>query len=69
MDHSNVVGLVANTVAHEMGHNLGMEHDTDDCECPSDRCIMSPSSRCVDLGITAGVDRQAGTLGKIPVDI
>ncbi|XP_018901177.2 uncharacterized protein Meltrin [Bemisia tabaci] len=44
MDHSNVVGLVANTVAHEMGHNLGMEHDTDDCECPSDRCIMSPSS-------------------------
>jgi hypothetical protein len=45
MDHSNVVGLVATTVAHEMGHNFGMEHDTDECDCPSDRCIMAPSSR------------------------
>nr|CAD7443280.1 unnamed protein product [Timema bartmani] len=44
MDHSSVVGLVATTVAHEMGHNFGMEHDTSDCDCPSDRCIMAPSS-------------------------
>ncbi|KAK9501459.1 hypothetical protein O3M35_012175 [Rhynocoris fuscipes] len=44
MDHSSVVGLVATTVTHEMGHNFGMEHDTSSCECPDDRCIMAPSS-------------------------
>ncbi|XP_066981317.1 uncharacterized protein [Macrobrachium rosenbergii] len=45
MDHSDTVGLVATTVAHEMGHNFGMEHDTEEeCECPDKRCIMAPSS-------------------------
>ncbi|XP_076759529.1 disintegrin and metalloproteinase domain-containing protein meltrin [Xylocopa sonorina] len=44
MDHSNVVGLVAATVAHEMGHNFGMEHDSADCKCPEEKCIMAPSS-------------------------
>ena len=44
MWHSDVVGLVATTVAHEMGHNFGMDHDKEECECPDEKCIMAPAS-------------------------
>ncbi|OQV14921.1 Disintegrin and metalloproteinase domain-containing protein 12 [Hypsibius exemplaris] len=43
-DHSSLSGPVGATVAHELGHNFGMEHDFTDCKCPEDRCIMTPAS-------------------------
>lgn len=46
-DHNtNPIG-VASTIAHEMGHNLGLSHDTDNCFCGSllskKGCIMAES--------------------------
>lgn len=33
---------VASTIAHEMGHNLGMSHDNQACGCSSaNGCIMA----------------------------
>nr|XP_008977359.3 disintegrin and metalloproteinase domain-containing protein 28 isoform X4 [Callithrix jacchus] len=40
MDHSDNLLRVAGTMAHEMGHNLGMFHDNHSCKCPSTRCVM-----------------------------
>ncbi|XP_075063294.1 zinc metalloproteinase-disintegrin-like VLAIP-B isoform X1 [Mixophyes fleayi] len=43
MDHSKDYIPVGATVAHEMGHNLGMNHDDNGCRCGANSCIMAPS--------------------------
>lgn len=40
-DHSsNPLGLAA-TIAHELGHNMGMSHDAQGCTCGPSNCIMT----------------------------
>ncbi|XP_077378893.1 disintegrin and metalloproteinase domain-containing protein 28 isoform X2 [Festucalex cinctus] len=41
-DHNNRAIAVGATLAHEMGHNLGMNHDDSSaCFCSGDSCIMA----------------------------
>ncbi|KAG8141326.1 hypothetical protein E2320_006957 [Naja naja] len=40
-DYSKSTRMVAITMAHEMGHNLGMNHDKDFCTCGFNKCVMS----------------------------
>uniref|UniRef100_A0A098M153 Metalloproteinase (Type III) 13a n=1 Tax=Hypsiglena sp. JMG-2014 TaxID=1550645 RepID=A0A098M153_9SAUR len=42
-DHTERTSLMASTMAHELGHNLGINHDTDSCTCSSNACVMSPT--------------------------
>lgn len=41
-NHSQNANIIASTLAHEMGHNFGIDHDSGDCKCKNKSCIMSP---------------------------
>ncbi|XP_058049974.1 zinc metalloproteinase-disintegrin-like 2d [Ahaetulla prasina] len=40
-DHSKITFSIASTMAHELGHNLGIDHDTASCNCSAKDCVMS----------------------------
>lgn len=45
-DHNDRAIAVGATLAHEMGHNLGMDHDDSSaCICSGDSCIMAAALR------------------------
>uniref|UniRef100_A0A098M225 Metalloproteinase (Type III) 10a n=1 Tax=Hypsiglena sp. JMG-2014 TaxID=1550645 RepID=A0A098M225_9SAUR len=48
-DHEKNTIFIAITMAHEMGHNLGINHDTGSCTCGPKLCLMSSTIRCEPL--------------------
>ncbi|XP_059180815.1 disintegrin and metalloproteinase domain-containing protein 9 [Centropristis striata] len=71
----NNLVYVSTVVAHEMGHNLGMNHDNGRCTCNGKSCIMAASvsgstdfSRCSGEDFEKLVLRGGGMCLKNPPD-
>ncbi|XP_038070883.1 disintegrin and metalloproteinase domain-containing protein 12-like isoform X2 [Patiria miniata] len=61
-DHGINAADVASTMAHEMGHNMGFSHDTEDRNCQCDApestgCVMEPSSGAIPPTIFSSCSR------------
>nr|QGC85373.1 metalloproteinase [Dispholidus typus] len=41
-DHNKRTDMMATTMAHELAHNLGIDHDTTSCNCGGNLCVMFP---------------------------
>lgn len=50
-NHNTRAIAVGATLAHEMGHNLGMSHDESLCACAGESCIMAAYLRYVKINL------------------
>nr|D8VNS0.1 RecName: Full=Zinc metalloproteinase-disintegrin-like; AltName: Full=Snake venom metalloproteinase; Short=SVMP; Flags: Precursor [Cerberus rynchops]ADJ51055.1 venom metalloproteinase [Cerberus rynchops] len=68
-DHTETANMMASTVAHELGHNLGMNHDSGNCICQPTLCVMSETLSSVpfnDFSACSRVDHRNYLIRDLP---